>query len=171
MRTDLGAAQLITVQAPPQLRPDAAQTLGAAAPPDWSSVTEGVTTSFNALLLALAAIARVIGCVGIANTTLVAVMERTGEIGLRQALGATPTHIRIQFLAESTAIGAIGGLIGNAIGILTVILVSVSREWTPVIDPTLTVLAPIAGVVTGAVAGLYPAWRASHTQPVQALQH
>jgi putative ABC transport system permease protein len=170
IRTDLGAAGLIARQAAYQLRPDEPAVLEVAAPPDWSIVTDDVDTSVNALLLALAGIALIIGCVAIANTTLVAVMERTGEIGLRQALGAKPSHVLAQFLVESVMLGAIGGLLGSAVGIAAVLAGSVAQSWTPVLDPALPLAAPAVGVLAGALAGLYPAWRAGRIPPAAALQ-
>ncbi|MEZ5229144.1 MAG: ABC transporter permease [Acidimicrobiales bacterium] len=69
--------------------------------------------------------------------TLVSVLERTGEIGLRRALGATRRHIASQFLAESAALGALAGLFGTSLGILTVVAVAAARRWSPVLDPWL----------------------------------
>ncbi|MDR0433314.1 MAG: ABC transporter permease [Bifidobacteriaceae bacterium] len=170
VRTDLGAAGLIARQAAYRLRPDAPDLLDSIAPPDWSMITDDVDTSVGTLLLALAGIALVIGCVAIANTTLVAVMERTGEIGLRQALGAKRSHILAQFLVESVLLGAIGGLLGSALGIAAVLIGSVSRSWTPVLEPALPLAAPVVGIVVGALAGLYPSWQASRIPPAAALQ-
>lgn len=170
VQTELGAAELLAVQAPLALRPDDPTTLGAASPPDWSGITDDVTSSVDTLLLGLAAIALLVGCLAITNTTMVAVMERTGEIGLRQALGATPRQIAGQFLTESTLIGAIGGLIGNAAGIALVLAVAVARGWTPVLDPALSVLAPLVGLGVGMIAGVYPAIRAARIEPSSALQ-
>jgi putative ABC transport system permease protein len=170
VRTELGAAGLIAVQAPLALRPDHPEYLGVAAPPDWSMVTDDVNTSMNALLLVLAGIALIIGTVAIANTTLVAVMERTGEIGLRQALGAKPVHVLAQFLVESVVLGAIGGLVGSAVGIASVVAGAIARQWTPVLDPRLSLTAPAIGIVVGVLAGLYPSWRASRIPPATALQ-
>ncbi|MDR1151427.1 MAG: ABC transporter permease [Bifidobacteriaceae bacterium] len=171
IRTRMGAAALISTQAPFKLRPDNPEALTAIAPPDWSMITDDVDTSMNGLLLALAGIALIIGCVAIANTTLVAVMERTGEIGLRQALGAKPGHILSQFLLESIMLGGIGGLLGSAVGIAAVLTGSMLQSWSPVLDPRLSLASPAIGVVVGALAGLYPSWRASRITPVAALQH
>jgi putative ABC transport system permease protein len=170
IRTDLGAARLIARQAPYALDHSYPDNLGAIPPPDWSMVTDDVNASLNGLLLGLAAIALVIGCVAIANTTLVAVMERAGEIGLRQALGAKPVHILAQFLTESVILGALGGVLGAAVGVAAVLIGSLARQWTPVLDPWLLPLAPAVGVLVGALAGLYPAWRASRVPPAAALQ-
>lgn len=168
--TRLGAAQQVAKLAPVALRPDHPEYFKAVPPPDPKTLRGNVTSDLQQLFLLLAAICLVIGAVGIANTTLVAVLERTGEIGLRRALGARGGHITIQFLAESGSLGALGGLIGTSLGTLTVVGVAVARDWTPVVHPTTVAAAPVIGLVTGLVAGLYPAWRASRIQPAEALR-
>lgn len=168
--TELGAARQVAGELPPALRPDHPDWLGPVPPPDPRSLRSGVTTDLDQLFLLLAAICLVIGAVGIANTTLVAVLERTGEIGLRRALGARGRHIMVQFLAESAAQGAVGGLVGTSLGTLTVVAVSALRDWTPVMSPATVAVAPLIGLVTGVLAGLYPAWRASRTEPAEALR-
>ncbi|MCL2737077.1 MAG: ABC transporter permease [Propionibacteriaceae bacterium] len=170
IRTDLGAARLISSQAPYALAPQAPSDLVAAAPPDWSTLTDPVNDSMNSLLLALAGVALLIGVVAIANTALVAVMERTGEIGLRRALGARASHIAQQFLLEAVVTGAVGGLIGGATGVLGVVATAWVRQWTPVLDPRLALVAPVIGVVAGCVAGLYPALKAARIQPSSSLR-
>lgn len=168
--TELGAAQQVARLAPTALRPDHPEYLKAVAPPDPRSLRTNVSSDLGRLFLVLAGICLIIGAVGIANTTLVAVLERTGEIGLRRALGARGRHISGQFLAESGALGALGGLVGTSLGCLTVVLVAVFRDWTPVIHPATVLAAPAIGLVTGLLAGLYPAWRASRIEPAEALR-
>jgi putative ABC transport system permease protein len=108
--------------------------------------------------------------IGIANTTLVAVLERVSEIGLRRALGARPVHIAAQFLAESTALGLFGGLIGASVGVLAVLAVTIYHHWTALLDPRLVLAAPLAGALIGLLAGLYPALRAGTVEPADALR-
>jgi putative ABC transport system permease protein len=122
------------------------------------------------LFLLLAAISLVIGAVGIANTTLVAILERTGEIGLRRSLGARPRHIAAQFLTESATLGTLGGLLGTSIGVSTVVLVAVIENWTAVLNPLYVMPAPLMGSVVGLLAGLYPALRAARIEPLEALR-
>ncbi|MCX5144002.1 MULTISPECIES: ABC transporter permease [unclassified Streptomyces] len=168
--TDLGAARQIASEAPLALDPAHLEYFKAVPPPDPRGLRGSVTSDLDELFMLLAGICLVIGAVGIANTTLVAVLERTGEIGLRRALGARGRHITLQFLAESGALGALGGLVGTSIGTVTVVAMAVVRDWTPVIHPATVVAAPAIGLVTGVLAGLYPAWRASRIQPAEALR-
>lgn len=170
INTDLGAAKLISIQAPLKLRPDNPKLLTSLPLPDWSKATGGVSQALDSLLIGLAAIALIIGAVGITNTTLVAVLERRSEIGLRQALGAKRSHISLQFLIESSLIGLIGSFIGVAIGIGVIIAVSISQSWSPIIDPRIIGAGPILGSLVGMLAGAYPAWKASRVEVVQAIQ-
>jgi putative ABC transport system permease protein len=170
IHTRPGAGPLIARQAPLALRPDDPGILKAVPPPDPHALRDQVSTDLSGLFLILAAICLVVGAVGIANTTLVAVLERTGEIGLRRALGARPRHITAQFLAESSALGALGGLVGTALGAATVVGTALVRDWTAVLQPYAVLPAPLIGLVTGFAAGLYPALRAARTEPLEALR-
>ncbi len=170
IHTRLGAAQVVAEQAPIALRPDRPLLLAASTPVNPAQLQHAVTTSLSTLYLTLAAIALFVGAIGIANITLVAVLERTGEIGLRRALGARPVHIAAQFLGESTALGLGGGLVGASLGVLTTLAVTVDHNWTAILDPRIVVAAPIAGAVVGLLAGLYPALRASAIEPAEALR-
>ncbi|WUR90978.1 ABC transporter permease [Streptomyces sp. NBC_01262] len=170
IRTRPGAARLIARQAATALRPDRPELLKAVPPPDPHALRDQVSTDLSGLFLVLAAICLVVGAVGIANTTLVAVLERTGEIGLRRALGARPRHITAQFLTESTALGALGGLIGTSVGVAVVVATALARHWTAVLEPYAVLPAPLIGALVGFAAGLYPALRAARIEPLDALR-
>jgi macrolide transport system ATP-binding/permease protein len=170
IRTRIGAAQLIARQAPLALRPDDPGLLQSVPPPNPHALQGSVNEALSRLFLALATVCLLIGAAGIANTTLVAVLERTGEIGLRRALGARARHITAQFLVESATLGLLGGLIGTSIGVAAVVAVAIDQQWTAILDPVTVLLGPVIGTVTGILAGLYPALRAASTQPLEALR-
>lgn len=165
-----GAAGVVAAQAAPALRPDDPAALHAIAPPDPTTLRDSIATDVNTLLLTLAAIAVVVGALGIANTTLVAILERSPEIGLRRSLGARPRHITSQFLTESSLLGGIGGLLGATLGVLAVVAVSIAQNWTAIVNPAHVLPAPLAGAAVGLLAGLYPAVRAARIEPARAMR-
>jgi putative ABC transport system permease protein len=169
--TKLGAARAVGRQIAAAELPGDPSRLVVASPPDPQTLQSQVSGDLTGLFLILAAISLLIGAVGIANTTLVAVLERTEEIGLRRALGARPRHIASQFLAESTTLGTLGGLIGTSLGVLTVVVFAAAKDWTAVVNPAVTLPAPLIGSVVGLLAGAYPSLRASRTSPLAALRH
>ncbi len=170
IRTAVGAAQLIAQQAPVAIDPNAPTALQVDAPPAPGQVRRDVEADVNALFLLLGAVALLVGGLGIANVTLLSVLERVSEIGLRRALGAARRHIAAQFLVESVAVGFLGGLLGTTAGVLLTITVSAARDWTPLLDTRLVVLAPLLGAAIGLAAGTYPAWKASAIEPIAALR-
>ncbi len=169
--TRIGAAQAVARQVAAAELPSDPSRLVVTSPPNPQNLQSQVTGDLAGLFLILALISLLIGAVGIANTTLVAVLERTEEIGLRRAVGARPRHIAAQFLAESTALGTLGGLIGTCIGVGTVVIFAAAKNWTAVLNPAYTLPAPLIGSVVGLLAGAYPALRAARTSPLAALRH
>jgi macrolide transport system ATP-binding/permease protein len=170
IETRIGAAYLIADQTRLALRPDNPRLLRVDVPLEPKRVRDEVQTDVNALFLLLGGLSLVVGAIGIANITLVGVMERTSEIGLRRAIGATRWHVAAQFLVESTSMGLVGGMLGSSLGVLVVVAVSAYHVWTPVLDPAAPFLAPLIGAAIGLVSGTYPALRAAHLEPVEAFR-
>jgi putative ABC transport system permease protein len=168
--TRIGAAQAVARQLAAAELPTDQSRLVVTSPPSPQNLQSEVSGDLAGLFLILALVSLFIGAVGIANTTLVAVLERTEEIGLR-AVGARPRHIAVQFLAESTALGTLGGLIGTCIGVGIVVIFAASKNWTAVLNPVYTLPAPLIGTVVGLLAGAYPALRAARTSPLEALRY
>lgn len=170
VEVEVGAAQLIGAQAALALVPNQPDTLEVDVPPEPRAVRAQVESDVDALFVVLGAVSLLVGALGIANVTLVSVMERTGEIGLRRALGAGRRHVAGQFLTESSAVGFLGGLLGATVGVLVIVAVSAMRDWTPVLDAWLPLSAPFVGTLVGLLAGIYPALRAAGVEPVEALR-
>ncbi len=126
--------------------------------------------TLSLLLAAAAAISLVVGGIGIMNIMLVSVTERTREIGLRMAVGARRSDIRIQFLSESVILCLIGGAIGCAIGIGVAIWLASVGTWPIMIGPGVLALALGAAILTGVCFGFLPAQRAAHLSPIDALR-
>jgi putative ABC transport system permease protein len=127
--------------------------------------------AFNDLFLALAAVALVVGAVGVANIMVIGVLERRSEIGLRRALGATKANIRTQFLSEAILLALLGGIVGVLAGIIATAIYASTKGWAVVI-PTLAWGGGLgAALAIGAIAGLLPAIRAARMSPTEALRN
>lgn len=127
--------------------------------------------AITSVMTAIAAISLVVGGIGIMNIMLVGVAERTREIGLRKAVGASDRNILEQFLVESLLIGLAGGLIGYVAGYIVAFAVSQFLTITPTINWLVAAAAFGTSVITGIVFGLYPALRAARKDPIKSLRH
>ncbi|QGU28825.1 ABC transporter permease [Microbacterium oryzae] len=170
VRIAVGAGPQIADQAPLALAPDATDTLEVRAPSARSDLQDAVQSDVNIVFVIVGAVSLLAGGLGIANVTLLSVMERVGEIGLRRALGATRRQIAAQFTAESIVIGLLGGLIGAALGVLAVVVVAALQHWTAVVDPLVACGGVLLGAIVGWLSGWYPARRAARVEPVNALR-
>jgi putative ABC transport system permease protein len=106
----------------------------------------------------------------IANIMVISVLERRGEIGLRRALGATRSHITLQFLTESALLAAIGGAAGLLIGAGATEIYAATKHEPFIVPLYALIAAPCSGLVIGTLAGLYPAARAARLSPTEALR-
>jgi putative ABC transport system permease protein len=169
IQTRLGAAALIARQAPLVLSERDPGQFVVFVPPSPRLLRSEVSAVLAGLFVLLAWFCLLIGAAGITNMTLIAVGERTAEVGLRRALGARRRHIAAQFLAESAILGLLGGLAGTSVGVGAVVGIAVVRDWVPVIAPQTVLPAPLVGAALGLLAGLYPSWRAARIEPARAL--
>lgn len=166
----VGAGELVARQAPIAISPNAPENFTVTSPSSKSDLRDNIQSDINVVFLILGGIALLAGGLGIANVTMLSVMERIGEIGLRRALGATKRDIARQFMIESVVIGLLGGLIGSALGVFAVVIVSLVQGWTPILDPWLAIGSALLGAVVGLAAGVLPARRASNIEPITALR-
>jgi ABC-type antimicrobial peptide transport system permease subunit len=127
--------------------------------------------TLSLLLTSMAVVSLIVGGIGIMNVMLVSVTERTREIGVRMAIGARQRDIVTQFLLESVLISAIGGVIGIALGVLTIPLAASLNQGNALLEPTSVPLSFGISLATGVVFGLYPAFRAAHLDPIEALRY
>ncbi|HNR03026.1 MAG TPA: ABC transporter permease [Anaerolineaceae bacterium] len=138
---------------------------------DIIATQEATTAAFRDLLAWVAAVSLVVGGIGIMNIMLVSVTERTREIGLRQALGARPSDVLLQFLLEAVILSLVGGLVGVAIGVGGAYLFGALGKMQTAIVPASIPLAFGAAAVVGIFFGYYPATQAAKLDPIVALRH
>jgi macrolide transport system ATP-binding/permease protein len=125
---------------------------------------------FNLLIIVIAAISLLVGGIGIMNIMLATVTERTREIGIRRAVGASARAVLAQFLVEASMLSALGGVIGLLGGVAGALAVEAVFGFAVAFSPLIAVLAVSISVVIGVVFGLFPAWKAARMDPVEALR-
>jgi len=135
-----------------------------------ASALEETSGTLTLLLGAIAAIALLVGGIGVMNIMLVSVLERTREIGIRKALGARERDIWLQFLLEAAFLTFAGGIIGVLLGWIVSYFVDVTGFMTTVVTADIVVLAVSVSVAIGIFFGFYPAWNASRLNPIEALR-
>lgn len=169
VRTDQRRVEAVRVVLGSTANPEAPHEVAVSRPSDALAARQATDRTLNGLLLGLGAVALVVGGVGVANTMVISVLQRRSEVGLRRALGATRGQIRVQFLAESALLSALGGTAGTVCGVGITALYAYGQGW-PTVVPAWAMAGGLgATLLVGAVAGLYPAIRASRLAPTTAL--
>ncbi len=130
-----------------------------------------VTAVMQYLIATIAAISLVVGGIGIMNIMLVSVTERTREIGIRMAVGATGFDVLRQFLLEAVALSLVGGVIGTTLGIAGTFALAKFADWPPVVSPSVVALSFLVAAGVGVFFGFYPALKASRLDPIEALRY
>ena len=138
---------------------------------DLLATQQSVTGTMTTLLSSVAIISLVVGGIGIMNIMLVSVTERTREIGIRKAIGATPRDILMQFLIESAIISLLGGLIGIGLGIGSSIILAKVAGWNTIVSSTAIIAAVVVSAGVGIFFGIYPASKAAALNPIDALRY
>lgn len=139
-----------------------------------SSILDTLSTATQTLTLMLGGIAGIsllVGGIGIMNIMLVSVTERTREIGIRKAIGATRSNILIQFLIEAIVVSGVGGAIGVVLAQVGVNFMGTLMDMTIAISPQIVLIAIVFSVGVGITFGMYPAWKASKLNPIEALRY
>ena len=141
---------------------------------DFASFIEQAKTmgkTMSLLLGAIGAVSLIVGGIGVMNIMLVSVTERTREIGIRMAIGATSWDIRLQFLVESVTLSCIGGVIGILLGVVITLLVSANSSIPAQLSLSAVLLSVGFSAATGVFFGFYPAYKASKLTPIDALRY
>jgi putative ABC transport system permease protein len=154
-----------------KLRPDEADDFIIRNPTDLANAQAQTGRVMTLLLASIASVSLLVGGIGIMNIMLVSVTERTREIGVRMAVGATEQDVQRQFLSEALVLSMLGGGLGVIAGILGSILVSGMLGWATQVPPTAIGIAVVFSAAVGVFFGYYPARKAAHLDPIEALRY
>ena len=154
-----------------RLRPEQPDDFRIRSSDQFLETLSGTTQTFALLLAGIAMVSLVVGGIGIMNIMLVAVTERTREIGIRKALGATKRAILLQFLVEAVVLCLVGGVVGAGVGIATAVVLHAAMGWSTVVGPDAVALAALFSGTIGIVFGVWPAARAASLNPIEALRY
>jgi putative ABC transport system permease protein len=152
------------------LRPGQDDDFNVRRPDDVIQARLEASRTFSILLIAIASVSLLVGGIGIMNVMLVSVTERTREIGIRMAIGATEGSVQAQFLGEAVLLSLFGGLMGVIAGVSGSFLIGSALQWPMSIPPQSIAIAALFASGVGVFFGFYPAMKASHLDPIEALR-
>jgi putative ABC transport system permease protein len=151
--------------------PGGAENFDVSSVQEVAELANFVTNILEILVLVIASISLLVGGIGVMNIMLVSVTERTREIGIRMAVGATPGNVLTQFLIEAVVLALVGGIIGMILGIATALGLAFAIGWPPILRVSYMLLACGVCTLVGVVFGYYPARKASRLDPIEALRY
>jgi putative ABC transport system permease protein len=154
-----------------RIRPGAENDFTIRNPRDILATQQEASQVFTTLLASIAAVSLIVGGIGIMNIMLVSVTERTREIGLRKAVGATRADILLQFLVEALALCLLGGMLGILVGTGTAVALSRFMQWNTLVSPQAVAVAFGFSALVGLFFGIWPARRAARLDPITALRY
>jgi putative ABC transport system permease protein len=154
-----------------RLRPGMGNDFDVSSVQELAELAVVVTRTLEILVAGIAAIALVVGGIGLMNIMLVAVTERTREIGIRMALGAAPRDVLVQFLLEAVVLAFLGGIGGVMAGLVLAVALARAANWPIIVSPGAVLLAFGVTAAVGIFFGYYPALRASRLDPIEALRY
>ena len=153
------------------LRPEEQDDFNIRNPEDVIQAQLEASRTLTLLLIAIASISLIVGGIGIMNVMLVSVTERTREIGVRVAVGATEEAIQLQFLGESVMLSMVGGAAGVLVGVIASLFVGRALGWPMEMSAEAVILAALFSIAVGVFFGYYPARKASRLDPIEALRY
>jgi putative ABC transport system permease protein len=153
------------------LRPGASDDFDVSSVQEMAELAVTLTRVMQILIAIIASISLVVGGIGIMNIMLVSVTERTREIGIRMAVGATGADILLQFLIEAMVLALVGGILGITLGFGGALILAHLANWPLIIDPQIVLLAFAVSAGVGVFFGYYPALKASRLDPIEALRY
>lgn len=154
-----------------KVRPEEDNNFGILTQELFKNEIANITTKVQLGATAVAMVGLLVGVIGVMNIMLVAVTQRTREIGIRKAIGARRRAVLFQFLVEAATLTGMGGLVGIILGATIGFVVTFFLEWHYSLSLLWTIVGLALSVGTGLLAGLYPAWRASRLDPIEALRY
>jgi putative ABC transport system permease protein len=153
------------------LRSDAPEDFNIRAPEEMLQAQEETSRTFTVLLLSIASVSLLVGGIGIMNIMYVTVTERTREIGVRMAVGATKKNVQAQFLLEALVLSSLSGTVGALLGVVASSVFSRALSWPTIIPPQWIVIAVVFSAFIGVFFGFYPARKAAMLDPIEALRY